>query len=160
MKARLAEGRKRRQYLFRAEPLLRLAPLWQSAFGQKESSLKYQDLKIRDARRLWWLGLSEVTLLVVMLAFQSTLEPMLTTSYDRNYYLAVVVALALLAPLMWGMCIYYLLTSPKQNAAHINRMVGFGAKLPPNFDPELIDSRDPSYNVTTFTYWRSHRPKI
>jgi hypothetical protein len=130
----------------------------ESSAAPGEEELRYQDLKLRDAGRLGLMAIGCAVALVLGLWFRPAVEPVIAKlhpAYDgRAAYLGCMSALLLVAIVCTCMAVYYLLSSPAQNAKFIERMVSLGSKLPKKFDPSLLDPAEPDYGVTTLTYLR------
>lgn len=117
--------------------------------------MKYQDMKIRDAGRLAIFTAGIALLVALGVPARTTLDPLL-----HGRFSAMLWGLALVCPLGLAMCIYYLFSSPKQNA----RFIKWGERhrwgqLPLNFDWTLLDPSDPDYEVTTFRYLIAKRAR-
>ena len=116
--------------------------------------MKYQDLKIRDFKRLLVLGVIGTVAMVCALVFRTQGEAVSEGFVRPGKYLAIVIGAGAIAPLMLVMSVYYLLTSPRQNAVHTAWMVRhFGAKPPSEAALALLDANDPAYGLTTLQYW-------
>jgi hypothetical protein len=78
------------------------------------------------------------------------------TKIDR--YLAILAGIAIVCPMTLGMCIYYLFSSPAQNARFIKwaEQHRWG-KPPANFDWTLLNAADPDYDVPTIKYMLNRR---
>jgi hypothetical protein len=118
--------------------------------------LKYHDLKIRDASRLAWMTVGCVLVFLLGLYFRSVVEPAVNRLPTRggDAYLALMIALPIIALACAYVAVRYLLTSPARNAEFIDRMVARGEDLPKNFNTSLLDPSDPDYEVTTLAYLR------
>jgi hypothetical protein len=121
-------------------------------------SLRYHDLKIRDAKRLAACALGCVALLVLALSFRSRAEPTVSRLLTRSTeeFFVLVLLLAFFAITCGFMAVRYLRTSPAQDAEYFNRSVRKG-ELPPQFDPSLLDPTSPDFQVRTLDYWRHKR---
>lgn len=120
--------------------------------------MKYQDLKIRDFKRLLIIGLIVAVLLAGLLFFRTQGEAVADHLFRPGKYMAIVTGLGWIGPVALAMCVYYLLTSPRQNAAHIAWMVRhLGAKPPTESALALLDAKDSAYGLTTLQYWLQRR---
>jgi hypothetical protein len=109
--------------------------------------MKYQDMKIRDAGRLALLTLGMALIVVAGIAVRGT--PL--NIVDRP--LAILAGVAFFCPISVAVCIYYMLSSPAQNAQFIRWAERHRWGRPPlNFDWALLDSSDPDYNTPTIRY--------
>jgi hypothetical protein len=114
--------------------------------------VKYQDLKIRDAGRLALMGVGLGAAAVLLAAFQDQLPAQL-----RRHVTAWLWAGAILLPPIWGMAVYYLLSTPEQNARFIEWARRRGVAQTTQA-PSPIDPRDPDYRTATLSYlWRRRR---
>jgi hypothetical protein len=111
--------------------------------------LKYQDLKIRDAGRLGLFGAGLAVAVIVCVGMRASVEPLL----GRRYW-SIVGAMAVMCPILMAVAVWYLVSSPEQDAKFLS-WAGrtFGAKPGPKFDPTLLDPADPDYRVATYRYW-------
>jgi hypothetical protein len=111
--------------------------------------LKYQDLKIRDTGRMALLALGMALIVGIGLAARTAVEPLM-----HGRYMAMLVGIAIVCPITVGMCIYYLCSTPAQNARFIRWSERHRWGQPPlNFDWTLLDPSDPDFNTPTFRYW-------
>ncbi len=110
--------------------------------------VRYQELKIRDVRRMAFLGLACSAFVAVCYFARGFLGSVLG---ERFLWWAW--GIGAVVPLLLVMCVWYLLSTPAQNAGFI-RWAGknLGQKLPPDFDWSLLDPADPDYNVPTISY--------
>ena len=67
--------------------------------------------------------------------------------------MAILIGIAVCVPMILGMCVYYLLSTPEQNLAHIEWMASKGAGLPSSFRRELFDPANAAYRLPTWQYW-------
>lgn len=110
--------------------------------------MKYQDLKIRDAGRLAFMALAMAVVLSAGLYARSTLEGIM-----GRRYLPLLAALAFMTPVILAVCIYYLCSSPAQNARFLQWSERHRWGRPPlQFDWTLLDSNDLDYDVPTLRY--------
>jgi len=117
--------------------------------------VKYQDIKIRDAGRLAIFTAGLALLVALGWSARITLNPLL-----HGRFLALLVGVALVCPMGLAMCVYYLFSSPEQNA----RVIKWGerhrwGRPPLAFDWTLLDPSDPDYKVTTFRYLIAKRAR-
>jgi hypothetical protein len=128
-------------------------------FGLGGIRLRYHDLKIRDAFRLGWIATGCSIVFLLGLVFRSVVEPIVNRLPTRggDAYIALMIALPILAIACAYIAVRYLLTSPAENAEYIDRMVSRGRELPKNFDASLLDPADPDYEVTTLDYLQRKR---
>jgi hypothetical protein len=94
---------------------------------------------------------------VLGLRFRSIVEPFanhLPMRGGDGYFVLMGISLCLGA-FSLGMCVWYLLTSPAQNAEFIDRAARRGRSLPKNFDRSIFDPSHPDYSMKTLLYlWR------
>ena len=110
--------------------------------------MKYQDLKIRDIGRTAIFTAGIVLLVVVGLSARAKLNPLM-----HGRLLALLTGLAIVCPMALAMCVYYLFSSPEQNACFIKWAERHRRRRPPlDFDWTLLDPSDPNYKVPTFRY--------
>lgn len=115
--------------------------------------MKYQDLKIRDAGRLVAIGVGLVLAVALCVGARNVVEPML----GRRYW-PVVGALIFMVPLVLGMAVWYLISSPERDARFLSwAEQRLGQKPAATFDPAILDAADPAYRVSTFRYWMAKR---
>jgi len=115
--------------------------------------MRYQDLKIRDAGRLALMGLGVALFAVVCIAARATVEPAL-----GHRYWGYVAGMIILCPMSLAVAVWYLGTSPAQNARFIKwAEQNLRQKPGPKFNPALLDAADPNYDVPTFRYWMNKR---
>jgi hypothetical protein len=111
--------------------------------------MKYQDLKIRDAMRLGGIGVVLLLLIAGMLVFKDAVKPALNAISDyrahNNEYTILLCTFGLMSPLCFGVSLWYLITTPAQNARSI---ISAGRPLPPT----LSESDNPYYGVPTWKY--------
>jgi hypothetical protein len=110
--------------------------------------MKYQDLKVRDAGRLAALGLLIAVFLGLCIAGRGAVEPVV----GHRYY-GVLAGLGIGCVLCWVGSLWYLFTSPAQNAKAVERAIQKKAKnAPTKLDLTLFDPNDPDYRVVTAAY--------
>ncbi len=117
--------------------------------------MKYQDMKIRDVGRAAIFTAVLVLLVAVGLSARTTLDPLM-----HGRFSALLAGVALVCPMSLAVCVYYLFSSPEQNA----RFIKWGerhrwGRPPLDFDWTLIDPSDPDYKVTTFRYLIAKRAR-
>ena len=110
--------------------------------------MKYQDLKIRDIGRMAIFTAGIGLLVVVGLSASARLDPLM-----HGRYLALLTGIAIVCPMALAMCVYYLFSSPEQNARFIKWAERHRWRRPPlDVDWTLLDPSDPNYKVPTFRY--------
>jgi hypothetical protein len=110
--------------------------------------MKFQDLKIRDIGRMVAITVGLVLLVVGGLSVRAKLDPLM-----HGRYLAMLTGLAIVCPMVLAMSVYYLFSTPEQNARFIKWAERHrGRRPPPDFDWTLLDASDPNYKVPTFRY--------
>lgn len=109
----------------------------------------YQDMKIRDTKRAFIYGVALMALAGLMWTYRAEAQ----TLMRPGTYMAILIATAVFVPIILGTCVYYLLTTPEQNLAHIEWMASKGARLPSNFRRELFDPANAAYRLPTWRYW-------
>ena len=115
--------------------------------------MKYQDLKIRDAGRLALIGIGLALAVTLCVGARATVGPVM----GRHYW-PVVGALIFMGPLVRAMAVWYLISSPEQDARFLRWAARtLGQKSGATFTPALLDSADPNYRVSTFNYWMAKR---
>jgi hypothetical protein len=102
--------------------------------------MRYQQLKIRDVGRLALIGVPAVAAAVAVVVFRDSMR------VDIFGVIVLLGILAVIAIPSLGMAVFYLVTSPAQNAAQIRRS---GVEAPEG----LIDESDPDYATPTWRYW-------
>jgi len=119
-----------------------------------DASVRYQDLKIRDAGRLAAIAGGLALTVGLSMAFRQKVEPLINLIPDRSHapFLPLMFAFVLVAILSGGMAIYYLLSSPAQNAEFLARMAAKDRNPSSKFDPSLLDPLDPDFDVRTWDY--------
>ena len=110
--------------------------------------MKYQDLKVRDAGRLALIGLGSGLAASVCIAARASLEPIMS---DRFW--STMIGVGIMSPIVLALAIWYLVSSPEQDAKFLRWAERLGYKPGPKFDPALLDPADPDYAVATFRYW-------
>jgi hypothetical protein len=114
--------------------------------------MKYQDLKIRDAGRLAAIGLA-----LAVIAALCIVERQVVESFLGRRYIGSVGGLVISGPLCLAGSVWYLLTSPPQNARFV-RWANRKRKTPITVDWTLFDKTDPDYQVITINYlWKRLR---
>ena len=115
--------------------------------------MKYQDLKIRDAGKLALFGLGLALAVLICVEARAVVEPVL----GRRYW-STVAALAILCPHVLAVAVWYLISSPAQDAKFLKWAErNLRQKPGPKFDPALLDPADPNFGVSTFNYWMAKR---
>lgn len=110
--------------------------------------MKYQDLKIRDTKRMALICVASVILAGAFWFGGHALGGRLGHRLDLW-----AISLGLLVPFVVVMCVWYLLSTPAQNARFIRwSQKHLRSKLPPDFDWSLLDPADPDYDVRTIDY--------
>jgi hypothetical protein len=105
-------------------------------------------MKLRDAGRLAIFGAGLALLVALGLSARTTLGPLL-----RGRLLGMLMGVGLVCPICLAMCVYYLISTPEQNARFIKWAERHRWSRPPLvFDWTLLDPSDPDYRVTTFRY--------
>ncbi len=125
-------------------------------------TMRYQDLKIRDAGRLAAISVGLALIVGLSCAFRQQVEPVVNMlpMRSREPFLPLLFALGTLAILSAGMAVYYLVSSPAQNASYLARMIQKGQHPGDRFDASLLEPSDPDYGVRTWDYLRRRsKPK-
>ena len=108
---------------------------------------------MRDAGRLFLFGLGLALVVLTCMGARAMVEPIL----GRRYW-PTVVALAFMCPVVLAVSIFYLISSPAQDAKFLKWAErNLRRKPSPKFDPALLDPSDPNYGVSTFSYWMNKR---
>jgi hypothetical protein len=116
-------------------------------------TMKYQDLKIRDAGRLGLIGVGLALAVIICIGFRATVEPMM----GRRYW-SIVGAMAFMCPLVLVVAVWYLISSPEGDAKFLKWAErNLRQKPGPKFDPTLLDPADPNYSISTLSYWMAKR---
>jgi hypothetical protein len=109
--------------------------------------MRYHDMKLRDV--------AKVAIIATVIAVVLTLALCFRSRFSRRFldgpYVPLMVALAISVLLSASMAIWYLLTTPAQNAAFLDR---YKRRVPENFDWTLLDPSDPDFRTTTWQYLR------
>ena len=105
--------------------------------------MKYQDLKIRDAARVAAIGVGCGGLAALLVLGRDQIGPVIGNRYEGILWGA-----AAMAPICLAISLWYLFTSPAQNARFLEKR---RAQLP-KFDWSLLDSTDPDYDILTISY--------
>lgn len=114
--------------------------------------MKYQDLKVRDAGRLFGLGL-----LFAAIACGFLYADWQGLLILNERWLAMMGGVAIGAVISWAGALWYLMTTPEQNARFLEKQKGKGR--PKGDAGELIDATNPYYRVMTLAYlFRRRRP--
>lgn len=96
-----------------------------------------------------------ILLVGVGLSARTILDPMM-----HGRFSALLAGLAVVCPMGLAMCLYYLFSSPEQNARFIKWGERHRFGQPPlDFDWTLLDPSDPDYKVTTFRYLIAKRER-
>lgn len=111
--------------------------------------MKYQDLKIRDAMRLCAIGAVLLAFIVGMLVYKDAVKPLLNAlpiyRAHHDEYTILLIVFGVMVPLCFGVSVWYLITTPAQNARSISSA---GRPLPPT----LSEIDNPYYGVPTWKY--------
>jgi hypothetical protein len=111
-------------------------------------TMNYQDQKVRDAGRLALMAVGLGAAAAVFVSARELLGPLLGA-----YFMPTVAVMIALCPVTATVCVWFLLSSPAQDAAVLRWAErNFGYKRPSNYDPTLIDPADPAYGVRTIQY--------
>ena len=119
--------------------------------------MRYQELKIRDATRVAAIGLACAVVAGAYFAARPALLPVF-----GDHFSGYAGGIAAMAPIAWGVCMWYMLSSPEQNFRFLvwAKRNNFQQQRAKNFDWKLLDASDPDYRVPTYKYairrWRSH----
>jgi hypothetical protein len=106
-------------------------------------------LKIRDAGRLALFGVGLGAVVIVCIGARAIVEPII----GRRYW-PTVGAIAFMCPLVLAVAVWYLISTPIQDAKFLKwAELNLRQKPGPKFDPTLLDANDPSYSISTFSYW-------
>jgi hypothetical protein len=118
--------------------------------------VRYQDLKIRDIGRLITIGSGLALIVALSFIFRGQVEPIVDRfpSKSAEPFVPIMLGLAIVAVLCFVMVIYYLWSSPAQNAAYMERMKATGRDVGNGFDRTLLDPSDPDYEVRTWIYMK------
>lgn len=121
--------------------------------------MRYQDLKIRDAVRLAAMSVGSASAIGLSMVFRDTVEPVVNMLPMRSNepFLPLIYALAFLAGFSAAAAVYYLWSSPEHNAKFIAWMASKGWRAGEKFDPALLDSSDPDFYVSTWSYLKRRR---
>jgi hypothetical protein len=124
--------------------------------------MRYHEMKIRDAIKLSLIGAAGAAAFLVALIFRSEVELLVNRLPLRSNepFVPLMAALAILILLCFGMAVWYLRTSPEQNAEYVNRARSKGRKIPDQFDWKLLDETDPHFRLSTWAYLRKRRGNV
>lgn len=87
------------------------------------------------------------------LGARTAIEPVL----GRRYW-PIVGAMAFICPLVLAVAVWYLISSPEQDAKFLVWAErNLRQKPSPKFNPALLDPADPNYRVSTYSYWMAKR---
>ena len=115
--------------------------------------MRYQDLKIRDTGRMALFGLACGALDAICFFGRARLGSGLGRSLTMWAW-----SLAIALPIILIMCVWYLVSSPAQNASFLRWVARrFPRKIPQEFDWSLLDASDPDYDVPTIRYLLQRR---
>jgi hypothetical protein len=110
--------------------------------------MKYQNLKVRDAGRLAIIGLVGVAVGLLAVSYARAVEAIVGRRCQE-----MLVGLGIGGLLSLGGSVWYLFTSPEQNARFVERAIQMRAKgAPAELDTSLFDASDPSYRIMTIVY--------
>lgn len=120
--------------------------------------MKYQEDKISNTINIAIFFVLCGVALIVMLFFRTYLEPGINSMFRGSPYWSFVASIILVMSMFAITGIYDLLTSPKQNSAHLDWMIRhLRFKLPPDYDATLLDANYSAYHLSTLSYWRQKR---
>ena len=119
--------------------------------------MRYHDLKIRDAKRLAAIAAVGAAMFLLALCYRSEVEPLVNRLPLRSDepYVPLMGALAVLVLLCVGVAVWYLRTSPAENAEYLHRMKRRGRDIPEQFEWDLLDESHPDFEVSTWRYLRN-----
>ena len=100
------------------------------------------------------LGSGLALIVALSFIFRGKVEPIVDHFPARSAepFVPIMSGLAIVAVLCFVMAIYYLWSSPAQNADFIARMKATGRDAGNGFDQSLLDPSDPDYEVRTWDY--------
>ena len=122
--------------------------------------MRYHDMKIRDAKKLTAISAAGAAVFLIGLCFRSEVEPLinrLPPLRSGEPYFHLMLAFGTLVLLCLGAAVWYLRTSPAQNAEYLHRMRRKGREIPEQFDWTLLDESDPDFHVNTWQYLRGRK---
>lgn len=112
--------------------------------------MRYHEMKLRDAGKMATIGAVIAVALTLMLLFRA----LFSQRFLDGPYVPLIVGLALSVLLAVAGVVWYLATTPAQNARFLER---HKRRAPDNFDWTLLDASDPHYHMTTWQYFRMRR---
>ena len=117
--------------------------------------MKYQDLRIRDAKRVAMIATGCMLVMAGSIAWPDAtrriVEPLHIFKHGNSYEFLLSVS-AFMALLSWVVVARYLLTSPADDARVVAKKISQNKPLPEKFDPALLDSNDPDFGTPTWRY--------
>ena len=118
--------------------------------------MRYQELKLRDAGRLVAIGLALATSLTFLIYARTNMEPIM----GRRYW-STVAAIAFICPVTLVVAIWYLISTPAQDAKFLKwAEKNLHRKPGSKFDPALLNPTNPSYRTSAFSYWMAKRRSV
>jgi hypothetical protein len=112
--------------------------------------MRYQDMKLRDAAKIAMIGAVIAVAFTVSLCFRS----LFSERFLDGPYVPLMVAMGISALLAAGGVVWYLGTTPAQNANFLER---HKRRVPENFDWTLLDASNPHFHTPTWQYLRRRR---
>lgn len=116
-------------------------------------AMRYHDLKLRDAAKMAAVGAAIGVVIILMLAFRS----LFSQRFLDGPYTPLLAGLATSVVLAAGGVVWYLGTTPAQNARFLEKHKG---RVPEDFDWTLLDASDPDFYTTTWRYFRERTSRL